>query len=288
MSTDRPSAAAWAVIVLLLAGTSGCSSLASSAASGMAENLSASMLDQDDPELVREATPAYLLLLDSLAAGSPEDPEILGATAQLYAVYGSVFVDDPQRARRLTSRARELGSQALCAAPTGACELDGKDFDTYATEIQATGPAAGDALYAYAIGMLASIRARGDMAAIAELPKAEVALLHLLAAEDPERAGSVNMYLGVLNTLRPPALGGDPEQGRQYFEEALRITERKDLSVQVEFARGYARLVYDRELHDQLLNEVMNADLRQPGLTLFNTLAQEQAAELLISADDYF
>lgn len=56
----------------------------------------------------------------------------------------------------------------------------------------------------------------------------------------------------------------------------------------VEYARGYARLVYDRELHDSLLNRVLVADPRQSGYTLLNTLAQRQAAELLASANDYF
>ncbi|MDH4015412.1 MAG: TRAP transporter TatT component family protein, partial [Chromatiales bacterium] len=62
----------------------------------------------------------------------------------------------------------------------------------------------------------------------------------------------------------------------------------RDLSVKVEFARTYARLVYDRELHDRLLGEVLAADPDVPGLTLFNVLAQRQAEILLASADDYF
>mgnify|MGYP000093126120 CR=1 FL=1 len=35
-------------------------------------------------------------------------------------------------------------------------------------------------------------------------------------------------------------------------------------------------------------NEVLAADPVQPGYTLFNTLAQDEALELLESADDYF
>ena len=46
--------------------------------------------------------------------------------------------------------------------------------------------------------------------------------------------------------------------------------------------------MYDRELHDRLLNEVLAADVEQPDLTLFNLLAREQAEALLNSADDYF
>jgi hypothetical protein len=47
-------------------------------------------------------------------------------------------------------------------------------------------------------------------------------------------------------------------------------------------------LLYDRELHDQLLNEVVAADPNEYGLTLSNILAQEDAAKLLEEADDYF
>ena len=100
--------------------------------------------------------------------------------------------------------------------------------------------------------------------------------------------GTVYTYLGILNTLIPPALGGDPEKGREHFERAIEISGGTDLSAKVEYANGYARLLYERELHDRLLNEVLAADPNVPGATLPNVLAQEQAAELLASADDYF
>ncbi len=62
----------------------------------------------------------------------------------------------------------------------------------------------------------------------------------------------------------------------------------RDLGVKVDYARYYARTLYDRELHDRLLAEVLDANPEQPGLTLFNTLAQADAQELLADADDYF
>ena len=73
-----------------------------------------------------------------------------------------------------------------------------------------------------------------------------------------------------------------------YFDKASELTGGRDLSVKVEYARGYARLVYDRDLHDRLLNEVLVSDVKQPGLTLSNSLAQQQAQDLLVSADEYF
>jgi hypothetical protein len=102
------------------------------------------------------------------------------------------------------------------------------------------------------------------------------------------QSGAIHLYMGILNTIRPPSLGGKPEVGREHFEKAIELSAGKDLSVKVEFARSYARLVYDRELHDSLLKDVIESDPVQPGLTLFNTLAQRQAERLLETADDYF
>jgi hypothetical protein len=56
----------------------------------------------------------------------------------------------------------------------------------------------------------------------------------------------------------------------------------------VEYARRYARIIYDRPLHDKLLHEVLDADAVESGLTLSNVLAKRQAKELLGSAESYF
>jgi len=275
-------AAGLVVATVLLAG---CGSIVS----GFTSNLSSAILDQDDVGLVRDAVPAYLLLLDSLVRSSPDDPDALGAAAQLYAVYGVALVEEPKRAQTLTARAREYGTRALCAAQRRACGLDGRSFEQFTAAVAAVRPRSADALYSYCVGMLAYIRTHsGDYGAIAALPKVEHALEHLLEIGAADRQASVNMYLGILNSLRPPMLGGQPERARAYFETADKLSGGRDLSIKVEFARGYARLVYDRELHDRLLNEVMLAEVKQPGLTLFNRLAQSQAAELLASADEYF
>ncbi|MEO1576980.1 MAG: TRAP transporter TatT component family protein, partial [Pseudomonadota bacterium] len=127
-----------------------------------------------------------------------------------------------------------------------------------------------------------------DWAVLADLPKVENVLLALDAQNSDYEQGNIALYLGILNTLRPAALGGDPESGRAYFERAIDLSDGRDLSAKVEYARGYARLLYERELHDRLLNEVLEASPTADGLTLFNVMAQDQARALLESADDYF
>ena len=58
--------------------------------------------------------------------------------------------------------------------------------------------------------------------------------------------------------------------------------------MKVEYARRYGRLMFEQELHHQLLTEVLAADPIEPGLTLLNSWAQQQAAALLEDESDYF
>ena len=270
---------------------SACAAVVSNAASGFADNLSAAVVNQTDPETVRDGAPAYMLLLDSLLEGSPEDPAILSAAASLYASYGAVFAADGERASRLTDRARTYAQKAMCLSFRSACEWEGASFDEFAASLEDLSGKHEDVMYTYGVAYLSYIRAHSDdWNALARLPYMEALLQRYLEISAPEdgTAGTVYTYLGVLVTLRPPALGGEPEKGREYFERAIELSSGADLSAKVEFARGYARPLYERELHDQLLNEVLAADPVLPGYTLTNVLAQRDAKELLQSADDYF
>ena len=94
--------------------------------------------------------------------------------------------------------------------------------------------------------------------------------------------------MGILHSLRPPALGGRTEKAREYFERAVELSEGRDLTIKVNFARYYARMVYDRDLHDRILGEVLEQDPGVPDLVLMNVLAKEQAEKLLKSAESYF
>ncbi len=278
--------------VFLLASTvvsTGCSAIASSAGSILAGNLTTAMMDQEDPELVREAVPSYLLLIDSFIVSDPDNAAMLDAGGQLYAAYGAAFVDEPERAKVLTARARDYGERALCSADKDACELSGLSYDEFVAKIAQVNEKAADELYTYSLTSLAYIRSNSDdFVALADLPKVQYAMEHLLTIGAGGNEADTYLYLGVLSTLRPAALGGKPEEGRAYFEKAIALSADENLSAKVEYARSYARLVYDRELHDRLLNEVMAAPVKQPGKTLFNVMAQEQAEALLLSADEYF
>lgn len=277
------------IIIGLCLLSAGCASLMSSAASGLSDNLSAAVLNNPDPETVRDGAPAYLLLLDSFLEGSPEDPALLSSAATLYATYGGVFADDPKRAATLTERALTYSTRALCNSYAPACEWTGMLFEDYEQTLAGLRHKHADVVFSHGLASLAYIRAHSaDYAAIALLPYSEALFERYLEINEGADEGAVHTYLGILNTLIPPALGGDPEEGREHFERAITLSGGTDLSAKVEYASGYARLLYERELHDRLLAEVLAADPVKPGATLLNVLAQRQAAELLATADEYF
>lgn len=269
--------------------SAGCSFYINRAVDNAADNLSAAILNQDDPETVKDGAPAYLLLMDSLVEGSPDNSDILQAAASLYSAYAAVFVTDEARAGRLAERAFDYAGRGLCAAREAGCGLATLPFDAITARMGDFDKKDVPSLYTFAVAWLVYIRTHADdWTAIADLPKAEAVLERILALDETYKLGSAHAILGVLQSLRPPALGGEPDRARQNFERAIAISGGRDLSVKVEYARTYARLLYDRELHDRLLTEVLETDPHEPGLTLMNTLAQRDAADLLASADDYF
>ena len=127
-----------------------------------------------------------------------------------------------------------------------------------------------------------------DWVAVADKARVEALMQRVVALDEGYQRGSAYLYLGVLATLLPEALGGKPEEGRAFFERSIELSGGRDLMAKVLIARDYARLIFDRELHDRLLLEVVEADAVAPGLTLSNTLAQQEARRLLDDSQDYF
>jgi len=277
---------------LLLVGAfslSACSHFLSSAAGQMADDLSAAVLDQDDPAIVRDGAPAYLIALDGLIEGNPRSERLLLAGAQLYSAYAGAFVEDPARASRLALRARRYAERALCERDRPLCEAASGRTDAFASLLAETDAKDLPALYGFGSAWASWVQTNAsDWNAVADLPKLQALMERVVALDDAYRDGGAHLYLGVFHTLRPASLGGKPELGRQHFERAIAISQGRNLMAKVLFASHYARLVFDRTLHDRLLGEVIEADPRARGFTLSNVLAQEEAAVLLAESDEYF
>lgn len=276
------------VLVAVLAG-SGCAAIVSRTTGRFADSLTTAVLDQNDPETVRQGAPAYLVMVDGLILDNPGSATLLRTGAELYAAYTAAFVTDPVRSKRLSERARSYGLGALCAAHRAACGLEAMPYQEFETVVQGVGAEAVPELFAAAAAWGTWIRARADdWSAVADAARVTALLNRVVALDEGYRDGAAHSYLGILAIIVPPALGGRPDDARAHFERAVELSGGRDLAAKLLLASDYARAVWDRELHDRICREVLAADPVAPRLTLTNTLAQEEAARLLASADDYF
>lgn len=267
----------------------GCASLVGSVTGDVAEDLGGAILDNPDVAMVREGAPAYLILIDGLIAGSPANVDLLSQGAQLNSAYAAAFVEDPERSGIINAKALVLAERAACQGLPDACEVRTRPFPEFEAWLARRDADDVPLLYRLGASWAGWIQANSDdFTAIAELARVKALMNRVIELDANYDYGGAHLYLGVFETLFPPAMGGRPEVGKQHFEQAIAISEGKYLMTKVLYAQNYARLVFDRELHDRLLHEVIAAEPQLPGLTLINVVAQQRATELLETADEYF
>ncbi len=270
------------LIVLLFLPLSGC-------VRSLNDNMARSVLNNPDPETVQRGIPAYLLLLDGLIQDDPDNEELLVSASALHALGCALEADDPAHRLRLAKRAWEYSTRAVCARDKILCGFWDKSFAEFSAGLNTLEKNDVPALFALGVGWLTRLQADGgQFQRLAELPRVEALFARLVELDEGFQQGGPQLYLGILRLLRPPSLGGEPERGRAHLKRAIELSTGRNLAARVELARRYARMLYDRELHDRLLQEVLDADPVADELTLFNVLAQEEARRLLDSADDYF
>ena len=278
-------------VILAVGLTSSCGYLRSAAIGNLREDVAAASARHDDVGLVAQAVPTFLILLEGLIESDPGDAELLLAAAEGYTAYAALIeVDDAPRARRLYRRARDYGWDGLVArrpvlegqraAPFAEYSLIGRHLkESDLPWVFWTASAWG----AWIATHLES------MEALAQLPRVIYLMEWVLERDEAFLGGGPHVFLGVYHAALPPMLGGDPERSRRHFDRAIELGGRKDLMVLVQMARYYARQVFDRELYQDLLQEVLDRPVDEvPELTLQNAAAQRQARLLLDEIDDRF
>ena len=267
----------------------GCAVVVKRVGNSFSESLTAAVMNHNDLQTVRDGAPAYMLLMDSLLARNPEDPAVFASAAGLYSAYAGVFVIDETRALRLSDRAFGYAKKGLCLDAQALCDIENQNFEDFEAAIKTTTAADLNTLYTAASVWAGWVQIRKyDWGAIAHLAKIKGLMNRVVELDPRYKNGQAQMYMGVLESLVPPAAGGDLEKAKTHFETADAIAEGKNLFVKVLFAEKYARMLFDQDLHDALLKDVLAADVTAQDLTLMNIVAQETAAKLLEGSAEYF
>ncbi len=256
----------------------------------LGDSIASGIQSQDEPQTVAAAMPAYLVMIDGLIEESPREARLLLAGARLYSAYAALFVEDEQRARRLAAKGFAYARRAICLRFSGLCAGAAQRYPHFAAIIRSIDRQdALPLLYGYATAWAARIQVSGGQwGALADVPKVELLLKQVITLDDDYDHGQPHVYLGIINSRLPAALGGHPEVGRAHFERAIAVSHGRNLAARLAYARYYARLLFDRPLHDKLLRAVLAADPHESGLTLSNVMAQQQARNLLEHSAEYF
>ncbi|MHA7881545.1 MAG: TRAP transporter TatT component family protein [Saccharospirillum sp.] len=274
------------ILVLVVSTLSGC------AVRQLPDNLASAIVDSDDLNTVQDGLPSYLLMLDALVETYPRRASLKRTAATLNGAYAGVFIPDSQSERRkaLSAKALNYAFDAFCTYDDKACdlrELSPRDLPEAITHWQGRE----DLPYLYTLGTNWASYIQNhsdDWLAVAQLGQAEAVLRQAVSIDATYEYGTALLYLGVMNSILPPSLGGKPDVAEQYYEQAMAVSRGRNLIVPLYYAQQYARLMFDRELHDRLLQELLSQDPYVEGLTLQNVYAQREAQRLLAQADDYF
>lgn len=260
-------------------------------ASPMATRLSEGLMHQDDMDLVREGSPAFLLMLDALAAAYPDNPSILVAAADAQMAYATGFVDKDQKPRlkRMFAKSKTYGQRALSQNKAFARALESNSQDEFVRSLRGFRKRDAGAMFSTALSWVMWIIAHSDSpAAVGEMPRA-LALMDRVQALDPDvREGGVDLFYGIYYTVLPLGGGRDLERAKRHFERSMETAGPDYLLNRVTFAEFYARYALDQDLFERTLKSVLDADPKVPEYTLMNAVAQMRARGLLDQVDDLF
>ncbi len=286
---------------LTLLGAAGCVRqwVVSGAADALASGGGGAFARDEDPELIGEALPFGLKVMESLLDETPEHEPLLLALAAGFTQYAQGFVlpraeraevrdaeEIRQRAKRLHLRAHRYGRRAL--------ELRHPGFAAAFAEAPAAAVArleTDDLPFIYWTGapLLAAVAlGADDMTLLAELPRGE-ALVHRAVALDPDWGEGLLHELLIAYEGRGEALGGSVTAAEQHFARAVALQGGRRAAPFVALAEAVPLKLQDRLGFTRLLEQALAVDLDlAPEHRLANVLAQRRARWLLEHLDDLF
>jgi predicted anti-sigma-YlaC factor YlaD len=261
----------------------------------------ATFASEDDPDLVKDAAPFSLKLMESLLAESPRHVGLRVAAASGFTQYGYAFVQQEaeeiegrdvvaaaalrKRAQRLYIRARNHGLRGLDARHRGLEAALRKDPKT---TVQRLGKADVDLMYWTALAWAAAISMSKDNPdLVADVPIVE-ALIDRAATLEPDHGdGAIHTFLITFEMSRQGVKGDAAARSRQHFDRAVKVTRGENAAPFVALAEAVSIQKQDRAEFESLLERALavNTDAR-PEWRLTNLVMQRRARWLLERVDD--
>lgn len=265
-----------------------------------------------DYEMARQAIPGALKTVENFWIVDPDNPRLTKILTEGYCQYGTAFVEDDWEAAKFkkdieaidyhNDRSTKIFTRCLNYAlktlgGRWQKEIFADDQNVVTKLIKDTGKGKRFPLLfaATALGSVINHNlTRIEM--IAYLPTVQAMLERVVEIDtkdgppsDKALAALPYVALGMINTARGKAMGGDPDKGRAMFEQALKITDNKYLLARTLMAYRVGLATNDRKFfHDQLKQVLETPPSIWPEQRLANEVAHRRARRYLSNEKNLF
>ena len=258
----------------------------------------------DDPDLVGEALPFGLKMMESLLAESPKHKGLLMAAASGFTEYAYVYVEQPAdrlltedlrqsnalrtRARRLYLRAHAYGLRGLEVAHKGfGAALEKDPQSALAVTRRRDVPL----LYWTAASHgLAIASSKDDPEMIAQLPVVEAIIRRVLELDEGWNGGAAHeFFISIENSRVGVKPSETQERMKTHFDRALALSKGTRATLFVSYAEAASVATQNRAEFQSLLERALAIDPgAHPEMRLATLVAQHRARWLFSRADELF
>ena len=295
-----------ALLLALVSSSTGCSIkkiAISKLGDSLASQSTSSFASDEDPELVGDALPFALKLMEGLLDQVPNHRGLLFATSSGFTQYSYVWVQQPAdeieqvdverakimrlRARNLYLRARDYGIRGLEVKHRGfgaALRRDPKSAVLVARKIDVP------LLYWTAASWGAAISvSKDDPDLVADQLIVEALIDRSLQLDPGFDNGAIHNFLITYESARQGAKGDFTVRSREHFNVAIELTGGQLASPYVSMAEAVSVSKQDRTEFESLLKRALAIDTNvRPEWRLNNKVMQRRARWLLSQEDDLF
>jgi hypothetical protein len=292
-------------ILVLLA--QGCTGILVGSQSGIMLQAAPATNANFDYDVVGDALPFSIVQLEGMHYLVPSNEDLLILLPRAYTSYAYGWLEDEvertnqldferieylnARARNMYLRARNLAFTRIRMNHDGFDEAREGGIEQFQAWLQEECDDEEDAemLFwaGYPWGSAINV-SRDDPMMIADLAFARALVERSRELDETYFNAAATTFLAVVNASIPASLGGDQEKGRELFERGLELTGRRFFLLQYQYARTYAVQTQNRQLFDQLLNEILTAEDQGNDVRLPNKIALRRARRLRAQADELF
>lgn len=297
----------WALAFLLFSAGANCGcSVKKIAVNKLGDSLASggtTFASDDDPDLVGEALPFSLKLMESLLAESPQHRGLLLAACSGFTQYGFIYVQVPAeeiadqdlaksdylrlRARHLYLRARDYGLRDLEISHKG---IGSELREDPKAAVRKTGPKDVPLLYWTAVSWGAAISVSKDNPElIADQTIVEALIDRALELKPDFDSGAIHEFLITYESVRQAGGGDFSARSRKHFERAVELSAGQSASPYVAMATTVSVSKQDSVEFESLLQKALavNPDAR-PEWRLMNLVMQRRARWLLSRENELF